>query len=834
MGSGEILLGVNTSRGRVLVFGGAPATSALAEQLQSRGFEAAVVDRPAKLRNVSTRPEAILICGPGARAKEALKIIRQEPALKELPIIGDATALDFEELRSLGVDDWVHSLEELPSRLETALRARRALERDLANRARMEALLEIVQAATSSLELEQILGIAVEKIGKVITTDRCSVILVEGDGTRHARVMASRNIPDFAPMQIDLARYPELRRSLETRQAVFVENALQDPLMSEVRSHIAPLGVRSVLVQPLICQDDLMGALFLRLSRADGSFNRDDQEFAQTVAAALANSVRNAQLHTALKRKREDLESAYVDRYRELTDANKRLRELDRLKDELIAVCSHDLRAPLQILLGHGRLLEETKLDKEQKMSSDAMLRQGTKILELVESLLERGKTDLGRLSIDPRLTDISELCQDTASEMLILAGNKSIALRAEAPESLLVIGDETKLHEVLQNLISNALQHASAEVVVRVQRLPRPDGEAVRVTVQDDGKGIPKEKLHVVFDRYRHGGEGTGLGLAICREFIDLHGGEIWAENREDRTGACFVFTLPLARPNAPLKRPEPASLETSAQQLRVLVVEDEPDMAAILSEILKTRYRVEVARDGAEGLARAKALKPDLVVMDVFLPKLDGLDAAAALKSSTDTADIPVILLSAHQAVADKLRALNLGAVDYMGKPFQAMDLLSRCERALTLRDTQRALSRTQTMVRLAGRDPVTGLYDRDGMATRLEQELARGKRHGGPLSLGMLIPAQPLTERTVALASAIRRRLRTHDVLAHIGEGRFVLLLPESSVDASRAMLARLLPALQEEHSVRFVSRVMDPLATDSVHAALEALIERHLDL
>ena len=190
-------------------------------------------------------------------------------------------------------------------------------------------------------------------------------------------MVASNAVPLPAPIQIDLARYPELRRALETRQTVRVDDAARDPLMDEVRRTIVPLGIKSILVQPLICQDDLLGAIFLRLSRTDGSYGRDEQEFAQAVAAALANSVRNARLHQALRRKREDLESAYVDRYRELTEANKRLKELHRLKDEMIAVCSHDMRSPLNVLLGHGRLLLEGELPGQEKSSVEAMVRQG-------------------------------------------------------------------------------------------------------------------------------------------------------------------------------------------------------------------------------------------------------------------------------------------------------------------------------------------------------------------------------------------------------------------------------------------------------------------------
>src|SRR5262249_8280580 len=153
------------------------------------------------------------------------------------------------------------------------------------------------------------------------------------------------------------------------------------------------------------------------------------------------------------------------------------------------------------------------------------------------------------------------------------------------------------------------------------------------------------------------------------------------------------------------------------------------------------RTRYRVEIARDGAEGLAKARGLHPDLLVMDVFLPKMDGLDAAVALKASSDTADIPVILVSAHQGVAEKVRALNLGAVDYMGKPFQAMELINRTERALKLARTERELQRSVHLLKRAGSDAETGLLDRTGLASRIEPEIARNRRYNRPLSLALL---------------------------------------------------------------------------------------------
>lgn len=814
--------------GRVLVIEGQEGPG-LASRLVAQGYRCASVCSPAALQPVveELRPEVVVFTHGAQGVPHLFDAIRADPILRELPLVGDLTGGSAEGLRELALDDWIRSPEELTPRLEAVLRARRLVERDARSRTRMEVLLEITQAAASALEPEQVFRLAVERAGRVLSSPRCSVVLVDGADALTARVVASRESPRLTSLQIDLARYPELRKALETRQAVYIGDATTDPLMDEVREQIAPLGIKSILVQPLICQDDLLGALYLRLAQSDRSFVREEQEFAAAVATALANSLRNARLHTALKRKRDELESAYVDRYRELTEANRRLKEINRVKDEIIAVVSHDLRAPLQVLLGHGRLLIDARLGPEQQMSAEAIVRQGKKILGMVESLLERGRGELARVSIEPALLDAAELCKEASGDLAILASERRVTLRAETPESLPVLGDEVKLREVLQNLITNAIHHAREDghVIVWAQRLRRPDGDAVRITVRDDGAGIPHEQLHLVFDRWRHGPGGTGLGLAICKEFVELHGGEIWAENPPGG-GCAFVVTLPLTGGNLSSKeksRPDPLELP------RVLVVEDEPEVAAVLAEILRSRYRVEVARDGAEGLAKAKGLHPDLVVMDVFLPRLDGLDAAVALKSSSDTADIPVILLSAHQGVAEKVRALNLGAVDYLHKPFQALELLARTERALKLHTAERELERSLVLLRRSGSDPQTGLFDRLGLVARLEQEISRGRRYGRALALAALIPSRPLGDKARSCASIVRGKLRSPDVVGHLGSGAFVVILPECNAEGARAMLGRLLPDMEKAAGSSFDVKIVDIMESDT---ASEALLDRLL--
>ena len=803
-------------RGRVLVIGARTASQALLSRLSESGFQCAVAEDVEVLPQVALglQPEVILLAAAAKRAAEMLEGIRGIEQLRHVPVLADVSRSrsSSEALKKLAVDGIIRGVEEMVPRIEAVLRAGRLRESEERTRLRMGMLLEITQATTSSLELEEMLRIAVDKVGRVTGSDRCSVVLVEGADAATGTVVATQEDPSLVRLEIDISRYPEVRRALETRQPVLIDKAENDPIMAEVRPNILPLGVRSILVQPLLCQDELLGALFLRHSRAGSTFGRDEQEFAQAVGGVLANSIRNARLHTALKRKREDLELAYVERYKELSDANRRLKDLNRLKDEIIAVCSHDLRAPLQVLLGHGRLLLEGHVTSEQKQSIEAMIRQGRKILGLVESLLEKGKGEAVRVAIEPRKLDVAQLCRESTSELNILASEKGVVLRAEASESLHLIGDEVKLHEVLQNLITNAIHHAkdAGKVVVRAARLTRPDGDAVKITVQDDGSGIPPDELPLVFDRYRHGPKGTGLGLAICKEFVELHGGEIWAESPPEG-GCMFVFTLPMAQ-DAVRKKAEPKQQQ---QQPRVLVVEDEAEIAAVLSEVLRSRYRVEVARDGQEGVAKARNMRPDLVVMDVFLPKLDGLEATVALKSSTDTAHIPIILLSAHQGVAEKVRALNLGAVDYMSKPFNAMELLKRTERALKSPNTEQPEQESQVapVTLRTGSDPGTNLYDKRTLLGKLEVEVSKSRRYHRPLSLAVLRPERPQVDMPRGVSDVMRRRLRTLDAVAHMGAGVFAVMLPECNVEAARSVIQRLMPELQTATGIAFQQAVVD---------------------
>src|SRR5690606_15830089 len=198
-------------------------------------------------------------------------------------------------------------------------------------RSDLEALLEIAEAATSHLDLEELLRVVVERVAQVVPADRCSVILVEEDADQ-AIVIASHDVPELRRLPIEISRYPEIRRALDSKSAVVIEDALSDPLMEDVRHLLEKKPIASLVVTPLVAQGDAVGALFLRLARST-AFGPHEQAFVRAVASTVANSVRNARLHSSVRKKKEDLERAYHERYLELERLNEQFREANRIKD---------------------------------------------------------------------------------------------------------------------------------------------------------------------------------------------------------------------------------------------------------------------------------------------------------------------------------------------------------------------------------------------------------------------------------------------------------------------------------------------------------------------
>lgn len=748
----------------MLILGG--RTPGLAAGLEARGFRCEAAARPAEaLKAVArSRPDAIVISLPARSASTALEALRQSPQARGVPLVFDGSRVAARSLGRLDVDVVARSLEELEQQLLAGIRARRAADRDELVRRRLELLLDVTRAATDRQALSRLATVVAPRLRDALGCEELKVLQLEGEGPRRAYLVDADS-----RMPIDLALAPTVRAAIETR---------------------APAGGDGTWVYPVPHEPAAFAALVIKRVAL---LEQEERDFISAICVALANVAEHVQAQASVSRTQTTLESAYLERFKELQEANLRLKAFDRRKNELMAVLSHDLRAPLNVQLGHAHLLlTDASLPPGLKHSAEAIQRSSRKMLALVESLLESSRDQDGRIVLFTKAMDVSEICQEAVNDLQILAREKGVALRAEAPMSLEVVGDEQKIRQVLQNLITNAIKHAvgAGAVVVRARRKPQPDGDVALVEVQDDGAVGDPNDLLMVFER------STGLGLTICRDYVERHGGEIWAEAPTEG-GARFSFTLPI-RTDKPERRPV-----TAAAAPLVLLAEDDPVFARVCSLGLSGHYRVEVAHDGDEALRKARTLAPDIIVMDIFMPNRDGLDALTELKRAPETSAIPVLLISGHSELSEKLRALDLGHVDTLTKPFSLSQLLTR------VGDTMKRNTRTASAV---GLDPETGLFNQLGLVNRLDQELSRRRPFDRALTVGVLKPSGPAGAKIAACAGVIRRELRSPDVVGHLGGGVFAVLLPETPLDEGRLLVDRLCTLLEGE-GLRFEARLLD---------------------
>jgi signal transduction histidine kinase/CheY-like chemotaxis protein len=768
------------SSGRVLILGS--RTSALAERLEARGLQCATSStvRAAATSLAAVRPDAILLSLPARSVPSALETIRKRA--KGVPVVFDGTKSGKQSsFAHLGVDSVARTADEIERQVIGSIRARRAADRDELVRRRLELLLDVTRASFDAHALANVAMLVAPRLKAALSCDHVRVLQFEGEGPRKAVL-----VDEKGRMLVDLALSPMLRKAIETRSGV---------------------GGDGLWVQPVPHEPSLFAALVLR---RETPLEQEERDFVAAIGVALANASEQAQSQASLVKMRSSLETAYLERFRELQDANERLKAADRRKNELLAVLSHDLRAPLNVQLGHAHLLlNDERLPEPLKPSAAAIQRSSRKMLELVETLLESSRDEDGRIVLFSKAMDVSETCQEAVHDLQILAKAKGILLQAEAPMSLEVVGDEQKIRQVLQNLITNALKHAQDATVVKVRaRLKaRPDGDVALVEVSDDGLIANANDLLMAFDR------SSGLGLSICRDYVERHGGEIWAEAPASG-GALFAFTLPIRARNAPKRSSRQMGAPT------VLLAEDDPVFARVCSMGLSGHYRVEHAKDGDEAVAKAKTLLPDIIVMDVFMPNRDGLDALREIRENPATAEIPVLLVSGNPDMTERLKVLDLGHVETLSKPFSLSQLLLR---------VGNVMKRRATKVAAVGIDAETGLFDHLGLVQGLDAELSRSVRSGRSLSLGSLKSTGLVAQSHVASCAALlSKELRAPDMVGHLGGGVFAVLLPETPLLDAKRLVERLATSL-ERVVPGWTSRVIEVRdANQSAEAVLEQLL------
>ncbi|MCG8352992.1 MAG: response regulator [Chloroflexales bacterium] len=375
-----------------------------------------------------------------------------------------------------------------------------------------------------------------------------------------------------------------------------------------------------------------------------------------------------------------------------------REREVERMKNDFISIVSHELRTPLTSIRGSlqlvlGRKSMETKpqsltLPPRSLELLNVSLSNTERLIRLINDILDISKIEQGRIQLQPDTLDPANVCQAACNEVAAFATTRGITVQIETPEELpSICADRDRTVQILINLISNAIKFSESgqQVLLSAQ----PFDKFVRFSVRDWGRGIAPEDQQRIFQKFqqldssttRNAG-GTGLGLAICKALVEEHGGRIWLEDAMPH-GTVFHFTLPLAVDHAD-QADIPRQLK---RQTLVLVVDDDPHVRPLLARLLeKHGFHVASAANGVEALEFVRRKQPDLILLDIKMPDIDGFEVLRRLKHMNHIHPIPVVILTANDlGEITRTRALRLGAFVYLEKPIASEHLISTIEQVL-----------------------------------------------------------------------------------------------------------------------------------------------------
>lgn len=534
--------------------------------------------------------------------------------------------------------------------------------------------------------------------------------LVDGDFTTHLPTLANDEIGElgraFEAMreslqhsQYELETAAEEARASEARQKVILDNV--DVGIMSLDEHGVVLKVNPAMAKIFgYHEDEFSGMDVDRLipswwegshdpthtvtgdvfsSRDNIAQHADDHPFPVNLSF---NHVRqgNRLLHIGIV---QDI-SKQKAWEQELIKARDSAEQASNAKSEFLSRMSHELRTPLNAILGFGQILEtefRQSENEEIKSDLDEIVRAGKHLLELIDEVLDLSRIETGNMEIDIEKMDVYPVVMNCISQMSSISEDTGIVIYPPKgePGLLLAYADPRRLRQVVTNLLSNAIKYNHADGQVSVQLETRPN-DMLRVVVEDTGPGLSAEQQACLFKPFERlaaaeaGIDGTGIGLVICRRLVEAMHGHIGVDSTPE-VGSRFWFELPMLEPGEDEEAPVVISSDhdTPSVSGTLLYVEDEPSNILLMKEIVKQFPDIDltVAQNGEDGRRKAHAIKPDLILMDIELPDMSGIQVMQHLRASATTAGIPVIAISANATDNDIKTGLEAGFTKYLTKP-------------------------------------------------------------------------------------------------------------------------------------------------------------------
>jgi signal transduction histidine kinase/CheY-like chemotaxis protein/putative methionine-R-sulfoxide reductase with GAF domain len=460
-------------------------------------------------------------------------------------------------------------------------------------------------------------------------------------------------------------------------------------------------GLSVAVCAPLIAQETTIGDLWV--GRGEGITQREIQ-LLTAIADITANAIQRARLHEQTVRHAAELERRVAERTNALSLANAELMRANRAKDEFLANMSHELRTPLSNVLVRVEMLQKGNygtLTGKQLASLNVIEDSGRHLLQLINDILDVSKIEAGKLELDVQRISVISICESSLQFVKEMAAQKGIQVHTDI-QPVVLQADGRRLKQILVNLLSNAVKFTPEGGQVGLEVFVDPEAEQIRFVVWDTGVGIAEEDMVRLFQPFSQLDsslsrkfEGTGLGLALVRRLTEMHDGGVSVES-EVGQGSRFAVSLPWHPEKGATGRLDPEGAEKEQQRLSadppaaqshtppatILLAEDNEGLISGLVDYLSlSGYRVIVARDGTEAVQRTREDVPDLILMDIHMPGIDGLEAIRRIRAAI-ARTVPIIALTALAMPGDRERCLEAGASEYLSKPIRLAKLTGAIE--------------------------------------------------------------------------------------------------------------------------------------------------------
>jgi PAS domain S-box-containing protein len=596
----------------------------------------------------------------------------------------------------------------------------------------------IAEQIRNSLNIEEILATASAQIKELMMVDRVAIFSVSADlHLRAVEEVVSLEYPSVMIRNWENAQLTQAEFEFYLAgNANLVVDLQQDPWSVNLQEYIQEIHVKSKIIVPILLlsgnsdanldidtwdEPHLWGLLSIHSCSSQRHWQEAEAKLLQQIADQLAIAIHQANLFEKLQQELTERKQAEA----RLLESNQELARATRLKDEFLASMSHELRTPLNAILGMSESLQDGVcgvINDRQQKSIGIIEKSGKHLLALINDILDLSKIEANKFNLELIDVSIQSICQNSTLFVKELAMKRQIRLNTQLPEQLKYLNiqvDDLRFRQVLINLLSNAVKFTpeGGSIILDVRIVDGLEDSQRQITfsIVDTGIGIAPENMDKLFQSFvqidstlSRQYAGTGLGLSLVKRIVEMHGGKVSVQSEVNR-GSCFTVSLPFCpsekiavEPSSPLEYPTYSTTDaeetlTIRSQTSILLVEDDEGNIETMTTYLGSRgYRLIVATNGQQAISILEdcvnglvhAYLPDIILMDIQMPGMDGFEATTRIRQIPDYANIPIIALTALAMPNDRQRCLDAGANQYMSKPVKLSQLVASIETLLSSR--------------------------------------------------------------------------------------------------------------------------------------------------